>query len=57
MIQNFSLFFQRRLLSPGNQYLFLTLRLIFVRGSAQGEGQYFCLKKCLPLEHQESLGG
>lgn len=57
MIQNFSLFFQRRLLPPGNQNLFLTLRLTFVRGSAQGEGQYFCLKKCLSLEHQESLGG
>lgn len=55
-IQKFSLFFQWRLLPPGNQNLFLTLRLTFVCGSARG-GQYFCLKRCLSLEHQESLGG
>lgn len=57
MFQNFSLFFQRRLLPPGKQNLFLTLRLTYVHGSAQGDGQHFCLKKCLSLEHQESLGG
>lgn len=57
MFQNFSLFFQRRLLPPGKRNLFLTLRLTYVRGSAQGDGQHFCLKKCLSLEHQESLRG
>lgn len=50
-------FFQRRLLPPGKRNLFLTLRLTYVRGSAPGDGQHFCLKKCLSLEHQESLGG